>query len=74
LAEHVGGRLTVANRVLPPMVIPDERASEADRATDLLVITWYPTKEVGESALAADTNKGVNGSVLDVTSTPLNRF
>jgi len=56
------------------MVIPDERASEADRATDLLVITWYPTKEVGESALAADTNKGVNGSALDVTSTPLNRF
>ena len=53
LAKDVGGRRALANRVLPPMVIPDERALEADRATDLLVITWYPTTEAGETAFAA---------------------
>ncbi len=53
LAKDVGGHLALANKVLPPMVIPDERALEADRATDLLVITWYPTTEAGETAFAA---------------------
>ena len=53
LAEDVGGRLALANKVLPPMVIPDERALEADRATNLLVITWYPKTEAGETAFAA---------------------
>ena len=53
LANDVGGRLALANKVLPPMFIPDERALEADRATDLLVITWYPTTEAGEAAFAA---------------------
>jgi len=53
LAKDVGGHMVLANKVLPPMVIPDERALEADRATDLLVITWYPTSEAGESAFAA---------------------
>ena len=52
LANDVGGRLALANKVLPPMFIPDERASEPDRATDLLVITWYPTTEAGEAAFA----------------------
>ena len=32
---------------------PDERAIEADRATDSLVITWYPTTEAGEAAFSA---------------------
>jgi len=53
LAKDVGGRLALANKVLPLMVIPDERALKADRATDLLVITWYPTREAGETAFAA---------------------
>ena len=53
LAEDVGGRLALVNKVLPPMVIPDERALEADRSTDLLVITWYPKTEAGETAFAA---------------------
>jgi uncharacterized protein (DUF1330 family) len=53
VANDVGGRLVLANKVLPPMVIPDERALEADRATDLLVITWYPTTQAGETAFAA---------------------
>ena len=53
LANDVGGRLALANKVLPPMFIPDERALEADRATGLLVITWYPTTEAGEAAFAA---------------------
>ena len=53
LANDLGGRVALANKVLPPMFIPDERALEADRATDLLVITWYPTTEAGEVAFAA---------------------
>ena len=53
LANDVGGRLALANKVLPPMFIPDERALEPDRATDLLVITWYPTMKAGEAAFAA---------------------
>ena len=53
LANEVGGGLTLANKVLPPIAIPDKRALAADRATDLLVITWYPTREAGELALAA---------------------
>ena len=53
LAKEVGGRLVLANKVLPPLFVPDERAIEADRATDLLVITWYPTTEAGEAAFSA---------------------
>ena len=53
LANAVGGRLALANKALPPMFVPDERAMEADRATDLLVITWYPTMDAGEAAFAA---------------------
>ena len=34
LAKDVGGHLALANKVLPPMVIPDEWALAADRATD----------------------------------------
>ena len=52
-ANDVGGRLALANKVLPPLFVPDESAIEADRATDLLVITWYPTTGAGEAALAA---------------------
>ena len=53
LANAVVGRLALANKALPPMFVPDERAMEADRATDLLVITWYPTMDAGEAAFAA---------------------
>ena len=53
LAKEVGGRLVLANKVLPPLFVPDERAIEADRATDSLVITWYPTTEAGEAAFSA---------------------
>ena len=55
-AEDMGGQLVLAHKMLPPVVIPDQRAADADRATNLLVITEYPTKAVGESALAARTN------------------
>ena len=53
LANDVGGRLALANKVLPPLFVPDERVIEADRATDLLVITWYPKTEAGEAAFSA---------------------
>lgn len=51
IAEEVGGRSVVTNEVVMPMVIPDERAEQADHATRLLVITEYPTRQAGETAL-----------------------
>ena len=56
LAEGKGGHLVLAHNMLPPVVIPDQRAADADRATNLLVITEYPTREAGEAALAARHN------------------
>jgi len=38
------------------MMIPDERAAGADRASNLLVITRYSSAEAGEAALAARKN------------------
>jgi hypothetical protein len=38
-AKQSGGRLVVANKVILPMVIPDQRSAAADAATRLLVIT-----------------------------------
>jgi uncharacterized protein (DUF1330 family) len=56
LAEGTGGHLVLAHNMLPPVVIPDQRAADADRATNLLVITECPTREAGEAALAARHN------------------
>jgi hypothetical protein len=52
LAEEVGGRRVLANEVILPMVVSDERASKSDHATRLLVVTQYPTKRAGQIALA----------------------
>ncbi len=52
LAEEVGGRRVLANEVLLPMIVSDERASKSDQATRLLVITWYPTTQACQIALA----------------------
>jgi len=56
LAKDNGGHLVLAHKMLPPVVIPDQRAADADRATNLLVITEYPTREAGESVLADRAN------------------
>ena len=55
-AEDTGGHLVLAHKMLPPVVIPDQRAADADRATNLLVITEYPTRTAGESAFADRVN------------------
>ncbi len=55
-AEDLGGHLVLAHKMLPPVVIPDQRAADADRATNLLVISEYPTRAAGESAFAARAN------------------
>ncbi len=52
LAEEVGGRRVLANEAIVPMIVPDERARESDHATRLLVVTWYPTAQAGQIALA----------------------
>jgi uncharacterized protein (DUF1330 family) len=55
-AEDMGGQLLLAHKMLPPVVIPDQRAADADRATNLLVITEYPSRAAGESAFADRAN------------------
>ncbi|MDG2333945.1 MAG: hypothetical protein P8Q97_06935 [Myxococcota bacterium] len=52
LAEEVGGRQLLANEAIVPIIIPDDRASAADPATGLLVVSQYPNPEAGRSALA----------------------
>ncbi len=52
LAEEVGGRRVLANEVIVPMIVSDERASKSDHATRLLVVTQYPTTQAGQIALA----------------------
>ena len=52
LAEGVGGSRVLANEVIVPMIVSDERASKSDHATRLLVVTQYPTKQAGQIALA----------------------
>jgi hypothetical protein len=52
LAEETGGRRVLANEAIVPMIVPDERASEPDHATGLLVVTRYPTPQAGRIALA----------------------
>jgi len=52
LTEEVGGRRVLANEVIVPMIVSDERASKSDQATRLLVVTQYPTRQAGQIALA----------------------
>jgi len=52
LVEEAGGRRVLANEAVVPMIVPDERASEPDHATRLLVVTRYPTPQAGRIALA----------------------
>ena len=52
LTEEVGGRRVLANEVIVPMIVSDERASKSDQATRLLVLAQYPTMQAGEIALA----------------------
>ncbi len=58
LTEEVGGRRVLANEVVVPMIVSDERASNSDRATRLLVVTWFPTTQAGQIALAKRKERG----------------
>ena len=62
LTEEVGGRRVLANEVIVPMIVSDERASKSDHATRLLVVTWYPTPQAGRIALAKRKEWGPNSS------------
>lgn len=58
LTEEVGGRRVLANEVIVPMIVSDERASKSDQATRLLVVTQYPTTQAGQIALAKRKESG----------------
>lgn len=49
-AQSAGGRVTLANRALAPMILPDDSNPQADDGISLLVISEYAT---GAAALAA---------------------
>ncbi|MDE0934263.1 MAG: hypothetical protein OSA47_11745, partial [Novosphingopyxis baekryungensis] len=51
-AEEAGGHRVLANEAIVPMIVPDQRASEPDHATGLLVVSQYPTPQAGRMALA----------------------
>ena len=55
-ATNAGGRVTIVNRALTPLIVPGERAVEADHATQLLLVSEYPSKGAGEQALANGKN------------------
>ena len=52
LSEEVGGHVVLANEVIVPMIVSDERASKSDHATRLLVVTQYPRTQACQIALA----------------------
>ena len=62
IAGDVGGRVAMANEAIAPMIVPDERDPQADRAIRALVVTDYPTREAGEVALANRKSAGAEFS------------
>ena len=51
-AGSAGGRVTLANRALAPMILPDESDLQADEGVSLLVISEYETGEAARAAIA----------------------
>lgn len=51
-AGSTGGRVTLANRALAPMILPDESDPRADEEVSLLVISEYDTGEAARAAIA----------------------
>ncbi len=51
-AKSAGGRVTLANRALAPMILPDESDLQADEGVSLLVISEYDTGEAARAAIA----------------------
>ncbi len=52
IAEATGGRVVLANEAVAPMIVPDERDPQSDSTIRALVVTDYPTRDAGKSALA----------------------
>ena len=57
VTEEAGGRVVLANEMIVPMIVSDERASKSDHATRLLVVTQYPTRQAGKIALDKRTEQ-----------------
>ena len=51
-AQSAGGRVTLANRALAPMILPDESNPQADEGISLLVISEYATGAAVRAAIA----------------------
>ena len=76
IAGEVGGRVAMANDAVTPMILPDERDAEAERAIRALVVTDYPTRKAGEAALARRRNGGAeaaSGGVRTFAARPVDR-
>ena len=77
IAGEVGGRVAMVNDAVTPMILPDERDPQADRAIRRLVVTDYPTREAGEAALARRKEGGAESAseeVLTFVARPVDRF
>jgi hypothetical protein len=53
----------LANEAIVPMIVPDQRASEPDHATGLVVVSQYPTPQAGRIALAKRKEWGPEFSI-----------
>ncbi len=62
IAKASSGHVALANEAIAPMIVPDERDPEADRAIRALVVTDYPTRKAGEVALAKRRDAGAEFS------------
>lgn len=57
-ADESGGHVILANEAVAPMIVPDESVETSDDAIGLLVVTQYPTRQAGQTALAKRNDRG----------------
>lgn len=77
IAGEVGGRVAMVNDAVIPMIVPDERDAEAERAIRALVVTEYPTRKAGEAALTrrkAGGSESSSDGVRTFAARPVDRF
>jgi hypothetical protein len=71
-ARSAGGRVTIVNRALAPMILPDESGSQADEEFSLLVISEYETGGAARVAIAQrdrDVGHPLSGSTTRTWAT-----
>lgn len=66
-AQSVGGRVTLANRALTPMILPDDSNPQADDGISLLAISEYATGSAARAAVDA-RDRNISGPLAGITN------